>query len=312
MINPLKKRSAKAAAVKAEGAAVPILQPEPVYVSRTGGPSVALALGGGGARGIAHVHALEALDELGVVPVVIAGTSIGALVGAGYASGMRGWDMAAHFRKSLGDRAEVMARLWRLRPKGIGGIRGGLRPGRVDLEGVLEAFLPEHIPQTFEELDIPLMAVATDYYAQRSMVFRSGPLRPAIAASAAIPALFHPVMINDRALIDGGITNPVPFDLITGLADITVAIDVVGGPSGPADKAPSTIDALFGSSQLLMQAITTEKLKSGMPDVFLRPEVDAWRVMDFLKVREILEQTQPFRDIVKRAVERAIERKVKA
>jgi NTE family protein len=274
------------------------------------GPTLALALGGGGARGIAHIHALEALDELGIVPTVIAGTSIGALIGAGYASGMRGWDIAAYFRKTLGNRTEVLSRLIRMKPSVFfGTFKDGLRPGRVDLEAILDSFLPAHLPDSFEALHIPLITVATDYYGQRPAVFRSGPLKPTIAASAAIPALFHPVSHHGRVLIDGGITNPVPFDLIEGMADVTLAIDVVGGPTGSSEKMPSTVDVLFGSSQLMMQSIISEKLKISRPDIFLRPDVDAWRVMDFLKVREILEQTRPFRDEVKYAVEQSFVRK---
>ncbi|NJR13909.1 MAG: patatin-like phospholipase family protein, partial [Phyllobacteriaceae bacterium] len=89
----------------------------------------------------------------------------------------------------------------------------------------------------------------------------------------------------------------------------TMAIDVVGGPTGDPSRMPTTMDALFGSSQLMMQAIIAEKMKSRRPDIFLRPQVDAWRVMDFLKVREILLTTRPFRDEVKHAVERSFVKK---
>lgn len=310
MKNAVKKNAGLDAAQAAE-----MLEPVHAAARGTGGagPTLALALGGGGARGIAHIHALEALDELGVTPAVISGTSIGALIGAGYASGMRGWDLAAYFRKTLGDRAEVMARMWRMRPKAFfGSFREGFRPGRIDLEATLEAFLPEHLPKTFEALDIPLLVVATDYYGGNAAVFRSGPLLPAIAGSAALPALFHPIAHQNRILIDGGITNPVPFDLLDGLADVTLAIDVVGSPNGTAGSMPSTMDALFGASQLMMQSIISEKLKSSRPDIFLRPDVDSWRVMDFLKVREILEQTAPFREEVKRAVDKTMARKARA
>ncbi|MGL4404926.1 MAG: patatin-like phospholipase family protein, partial [Notoacmeibacter sp.] len=100
--------------------------------------------------------------------------------------------------------------------------------------------------------------------------------------------------------------NPVPFDVLNGKAGITLAIDVVGGPSGPADQLPSPVDALFGASQLMMQSIITEKLRAGAPDIFLRPKVDSWRVMDFLKVKEILHQTRNFREEVKLAVDAAM------
>jgi NTE family protein len=272
-----------------------------------GTPTLALALGGGGARGLAHIHVLLALDDLGIKPVAISGTSIGALVGVGYASGMSAADISDFMMKSLGNRAELLARLWRLRPKGLGGVQIKFNgPGRVDMESVLKVFLPERLPNTFEELQIPLTVIATDYYAQKSAVFTAGPLIPALAGSAAIPAIFRPIMHQGRVLIDGGIVNPVPFDVLKGKADITLAIDVVGGPSGPADRLPSPVDVLFGASQLMMQSIIAEKMRAGAPDIFLRPKVDSWRVMDFLKIKEILDQTKGFREEVKQAVAAAM------
>lgn len=273
----------------------------------TGIPTLALALGGGGARGLAHIHALLALDDLGIKPVAISGTSIGALVGVGYASGMNASDISDFMMKSLGNRAELMARLWRLRPQGLGGVQLRFNgPGRVDMESVLKVFLPEKLPQSFEELEIPLTVIATDYYAQKAAIFTTGPLIPALAGSAAIPALFRPIMHQHRVLIDGGITNPVPFDVLKSKADIILAIDVVGGPSGPSDRLPSPVDVLFGASQLMMQSIIAEKMRAGAPDIFLRPKVDSWRVMDFLKIKEILHQTKGFRDEVKQAVDAAM------
>ena len=285
------------------------LKPTSVQASKTptGNPALALALGGGGARGLAHIHALLALDDLGIKPVAISGTSIGAIIGVGYAAGMSGAEILDFMMKSIGNRAELMARLWKLRPKGLGGVQLRFNgPGRFDMESVLKVFLPDKMPGTFEELQIPLTVIATDYYGQKPAVFNAGPLLPAIAGSAAIPALFRPIMHNGRVLIDGGIANPVPFDVLNGLADITLAIDVVGGPSGPSDRLPSPVDALFGASQLMMQSIIAEKLRAGAPDIFLRPQVDSWRVMDFLKIKEILSQTKGFRDEVKHAVDAAI------
>ena len=276
-------------------------------------PTIAIALGGGGARGLAHIHALLALDDLGIKPVAISGTSIGAIIGVGYAAGMNAEDILEFMVKSLGNRGELLARLWRLRPKGLGGVQIRFNgPGRVDLESVLKVFLPEKLPQNFEDLKIPLTVIATDYYAQKPAVFSTGPLIPAIAGSAAIPALFRPIMHQGRVLIDGGIANPVPFDVLKGKADIILAIDVVGGPSGPANALPSPVDALFGASQLMMQTIIAEKLRHGAPDIFLRPKVDSWRVMDFLKIKEILDQTKGFRDEVKRAVDAEMAARINA
>lgn len=278
-------------------------------VPAIGDPRIGLALGGGGARGFAHIHALIALDELGIKPVVISGSSIGALMGAGYAAGMSGKALMDFSLATLGDRGEVFSRFWKLRPKGFADMmRTGLRPGKIDIEAILQAFLPDDLPKTFEELKIPLKVTGLDFYGQCEMVFEHGTLLPALAASAAIPALFRPVSINERLYIDGGIINPVPFDHVEGQSDFVIAVDVVGGPAPRnAEKDfPPTIDLLLGTSQLMMQGIIAGKLKIHQPQVFLRPPVDAWRVMDFLKVREILNETQPFKDEVKRSVDAAL------
>jgi NTE family protein len=121
---------------------------------------------------------------------------------------------------------------WRARPGSFGEIvAGGLRVSQFNIERILQAFLPENVPATFGELTIPLKVTATDFFGHRLAVFDSGDLYSALAASAAVPAVFRPVRRDGMLLIDGGIYNPVPFDLIEDDADITIAIDVVGAPS---------------------------------------------------------------------------------
>ncbi|MCB1449525.1 MAG: patatin-like phospholipase family protein, partial [Nitratireductor sp.] len=119
---------------------------------------VALVLGGGGARGLAHIHVLEAFDDLGVKPAVIAGSSIGAIMGAGYAAGMSGAEIREFSLKAFGDRSEVMARLWKLRPHSLRSMLMDSLPrfGELNAEKVMRAFLPDAIPETFGELAIPL------------------------------------------------------------------------------------------------------------------------------------------------------------
>ena len=181
------------------------------------GPTFALALGGGGARGLSHLHVIETLDELGIKPTVIAGSSIGALMGAGFAAGMRGTDIHAHARAILSSRTEVASRLWKARPGNFAEMmEGGFRVGQFNAERIIRAFLPPEVPETFEELEIPLKVTATDYFGHSLVVLDQGPLVEALAASAAIPAVFRPIERNKRTLIDGGIYNPVPFDLIDG------------------------------------------------------------------------------------------------
>src|SRR5262245_59704629 len=120
-----------------------------------GDPSFAVAFGGGGARGLAHIHVIEALDELGIKPRSIAGSSIGAIMGAGMAAGMAVHEIHHYARSILGRRAEFAARMWRARPGTLSEImEGGLRVSQFNVERILDAFLPDAVPATFRELSI--------------------------------------------------------------------------------------------------------------------------------------------------------------
>lgn len=273
-------------------------------------PTFALALGGGGARGLAHIHVIEGLDELGIRPTVISGSSIGAIMGAGMAAGMRGKDMHAYARSVLASRAEVASRVWRARPAKFSEMmEGGLRFGQFSADRIVRAFLPPEIPATFEELEIPLRVTATDYYGHSLAVFESGELLSALAASAALPSIFRPVARDGKTLIDGGIYNPVPFDILEGTADVIIAVDVVGVPAVRSAKTPSTIEMMFGATQLMMQSIIAMKLEKKKPDILLRPSISGFRVLDFLKVDAIMAETASIKDELKRSVEAILERR---
>jgi NTE family protein len=275
--------------------------------SAAAGPTFAVAFGGGGARGIAHINIIEALDELGVRPTAISGSSIGAIMGAGMAAGMSGRQMREYAVATLSRRGEIAARLWRLRPASFGEILGGgIRFSQFNIERVLKGFLPVAIPETFEELQIPLSVTATDFYGQREVRIDEGDLYSAIAASAALPALFRPVLRDERILIDGGIYNPIPFDHLKGKADFVVAIDVIGGPEGDIGKQPSSIEAMFGASQLMMQSIIATRLRNDPPAIFLRPSVARFGVLDFMRVEQVLNESVAIKDELKRAVDAAI------
>ncbi|MGB3813268.1 MAG: patatin-like phospholipase family protein [Shinella sp.] len=269
------------------------------------GPTVAIALGGGGARGLAHIHVIEVLDELGIRPVLITGASIGAIMGAAMAAGMSGSEIRTHTLAAIGRPSQIMNRLWSLRPTRFSEmVAGGFRVGQFNLERVLKAFLPDRLPETFEELAIPLKVIASDYYAQCECVCDSGPLFPAVAASAALPAIFRPVVIDGRVMIDGGLWNPVPFDHLAGKADVTIGVDVIGHPPAGTAELPNSIDSLYGATQLTMRSIVTLKLEKSAPDIFLQPDVGRFRVLDFAKAEEVLSASAGIRDELKRALDR--------
>lgn len=277
---------------------------------RRGEPSFAVAFGGGGARGLAHIHVIEALNDLGIRPAAISGSSIGAIMGAGMAAGMSGRDIHRHAAEVLAHRAEAAARMWRgARPDSLAGmVSGVLRFGQFDIERILRAFLPAAIPERFDALAIPLLVTATDFYRHGETVFEAGDLYVALAASAAIPAVFRPVMHEGRLLVDGGISNPVPFDLLEGRADIVVAVDVVGVPVNGPRGQPNAVDLMLGATQIMMQSITTLKLQRVRPQILLRPPVSHFRVLDFLKVERVMAETESIKDELKYAVEAAIVR----
>ncbi|MGI9485380.1 MAG: patatin-like phospholipase family protein [Geminicoccaceae bacterium] len=273
-------------------------------------PSIALALGGGGARGIAHIHIFEVLDELGIKPTAIAGTSIGAVMGAGYAAGMSGADIRDYTLKTFRHRQNLLAKLWKLRPDSLSVFlsEGGPRLGEINIERVMDIFLPPGLPDAFADLAIPFAVVATDYYGQQQATLTKGDLKAAVAASAAIPAIFRPVIIDGTVLIDGGMTNPTPHDILAGSADIVIAVDVVGGPEGEAGERPGKIDVLFGSSQLLMSTIATAKRQISPPDILIQPTVGQFRVMDFLKTEAILEASADIREELRLALSQRIDK----
>lgn len=272
-----------------------------------GEPTLAIAFGCGGARGFAHIHVIEALDELGVRPTAISGCSIGAIMGVAMASGMSGREIKEHALAAAGSQRQLLSRVWRSRPASMKeALSGGLRLGQFNLERLLRSFLPERVPDDFSALALPMKVVATDFYAGDEVVLSEGPVIEALAASASIPAVFLPVRRGDRVLVDGGLRNPVPYDHLSGAADITVAVDVAGYPEGDGTRFPTAVEAVYGASQLLQQSVIEMKLRASPPDIFLRPRVGSYRALDFLKAKDILELSAGIKDETKRAVEAAL------
>lgn len=272
-------------------------------------PSVGLVLGGGGARGLAHILMLEVFDELGIQPKVIAGTSIGAIYGAAYAAGLPACDIRAHTEETLTNRMGLLRDLFASRVQSAKGFWNLFSDRHAILTpaALLDLVFPAGVPQTFEELAVPLRVVASDFYANGPAVFQSGPLRPAVAASMALPVIFEPVLIEGRSLIDGGLINPLPFDLIAGEADILVAIDVSGATQpSPSRPRPTALEALFASSFLFERSIVREKLKSHQPDIYIDAGTGRFQALEFLKVRDILAAAEPAKAELKAKLERAL------
>lgn len=253
-------------------------------------PRVAIALGGGGARGIAHVLALEALDEMNIRPVAIAGTSMGAVVAGAYAAGIEGRAIRTHILRVLRNRSDVMSKLLKARVGRFADLvlRGHGNPVLLDPEICLDLFWPAGMPGRFEDLAIKTTVVATNYLGRNEVAYDTGPLRPAVAGSMAIPGLFRPVIFGDEVLIDGGAVNPLPYDLLLGLADIVIAVDVTFGGRPPKRQTPSPFASMFGAAQIMQGAITAQKIKLRAPDILVRPKVEHFAVLDFFRASQIL------------------------
>jgi NTE family protein len=250
----------------------------------------ALALGGGGARGLAHIAVIEALDDMGAKPAAIAGTSIGALVGAAYAAGMQGKDIRHHAIAFAHDRSETVRRLLSARAgKLTDWFSGGWSAAtQFDAEKFGAQFLPESLPNDFSALRIPLTVIATDLHRRQEAAFSSGALRPALAASMAIPGLFRPVTIGGRIYIDGGATDPLPFDQLAGRAEIIVAVDVYGAPEPERIDVPNAWESMFAALLIMGGAIVAAKHAHAAPDLVIRPNVAIFRTLDFYRASAIL------------------------
>ena len=191
-------------------------------------PRIGVALGGGSARGWAHIGVLEALTELGLAPDVVAGTSIGALVGAAYVTDrlgeLRAWAEAVTWRD--------MATLLDLRLT-----RGGLIDG-----GRIETLLADRgVFGDIERSPRPFAAVATDIESGAEVWLRSGPIQRAVRASIGLPGIFKPVHVDGQWLLDGGLVNPVPVSTCRALgADVVIAVDVNSSRLWPAEAVPPT------------------------------------------------------------------------
>lgn len=274
-----------------------------------GGPKIGIALGGGAARGLTHIPFIEAMDELGLRPNLIAGTSIGALLGAGWAAGLTGGDIREFAYDYLGNMRTIVSRIWSTRTRSFGSMmRSGLSM-QLDAIEVIQSFVPEGVPEQFDQLEIPLFVVATDFRTWHQVVFRSGPIVPAIAASVAIPSVFKPVQFDDRLLIDGGVVNPLPLDVAARDVDILIGVDVCGSPADfDPEQSPSLIDVGIGAAQIMMHGLISHTLAAYPPDIYVRPHVKPFGAMEFWRVKEIVESGEQDKERFKRQLAVAVEK----
>ena len=224
---------------------------------------IALVLGGGAARGFAHIGVIKALEAQGIVPGIVVGTSAGSVVGALYASGMSGFDL----QKQALQMEEEMVADWTLPNRGV-------------LKGeALQEFINLKVKnQSIQKLPRPLGVVATDLQSGEMTLFRSGNTGMAVRASSAVPGVFQPVEIGGREYVDGGLTSPVPAQAARSMgADFVIAVDISN--VSRRDKLSGTVDVLLQTFAIMGRAISRHELEGA--DVVIRPKTSAVSSTDF-------------------------------
>ncbi len=269
---------------------------------------IGLALGGGGARGLAHITMLEVFDEMGITPAVIAGCSMGALVGACYAGGMSAKELRTHAEALLSNRVDFARYVFgarKTRPLELLSLRG-LASMNMDGEKLADLGMPDHLPRNIEDTPIPLKIIATDYERMEEAVLTTGLMTTAVGASIAIPGLIAAPRINGRIHVDGGVVNPVPFDHVRENVDLVVAIDVTGRPRPTVDGKASNMDIAVGSLLIMFNRMAELKRALSPPDIYVVPKVDQFGSADFFRVREILAAAEPAKDDLRRKLEKVM------
>jgi NTE family protein len=228
-------------------------------------PSIGLALGSGAARGFAHVGVIQVLEEAGIQPRFVVGTSAGSMVAALYASGKSG--------KQLQQLAESMDEAtfadWTLPIFNRGLLRGD----------ALARYVSQHVAgKAIEDLPLPLGIVATDLNNGQGVLFRRGDTAMAVRASSAVPAVFRPVRISGREYVDGGLVAPVPvrYTRLMG-AELVVAVDISTQPEGNA--ASDTLQILLQTFTIMGRSINQWEFKDA--DLLIKPDLAGVSSADF-------------------------------
>jgi len=245
---------------------------------------IGLALGGGGAKGLAHIGFLKILDELEITPAIISGTSMGAMIGAMYCSGLSAVEIEEIYEKT------TLIELGRLIDLAIPAIHGLAKGDKIS------RFLTKEIGlSTFENLQIPLKVIATDYWQKKQIVLDHGDLAKAVRASISVPGIFEPVLLNNHVLTDGGAVNPVPYDIIRDDCDILLAIDVTGRqqPESKKEEVPNIFECIMNSFHIMETALLENKLAKSKPDFLYRPDIVNISIIDFTHYDEVINFSQP-------------------
>lgn len=232
-----------------------------------------LALGGGAARGFAHVGVIQVLEENGIKPDVVTGTSAGALVGAIYASGKDGRAL----QKVAEEMDEATITDWTLPFLSRGVLRGD----------AYEKYVGNQVAhRLIEQAVIPLGIVATDLKTGQGVLFRRGDMALAVRASSAVPGIFQPVKIGQIEYVDGGLVSPVPVRFARQMgATVVVGVDISSSPEGEASD--SSMQVLLKTFTIMGKSINDFELKNA--DILVRPALVGVKSADFTAKKRSIE-----------------------
>ncbi|MEE1886275.1 patatin-like phospholipase family protein [Pseudomonas carassii] len=281
-----------------------------VLAAEAARPKIGLVLSGGAARGLAHIGVLKALEEQGVRIDAIAGTSMGAVVGGLYASGYSiaeleklattlDWQQALSdapprkdvpFRRKQDDRDFLVKQKLSFRDDGSLGLPLGVIQGQ-NLALLLESKLAHTADiRDFDKLPIPFRAVATDITSGEKVIFRRGHLPQVIRASMSIPAVFAPVELDGRLLVDGGMTDNIPVDVVREMGvDLAIVVDI-GTPLRNRKQLATVVDVLNQSITLMTRRNSEEQLATlRREDILVQPPLSAFGVTDFGRAQDMID-----------------------
>lgn len=268
---------------------------------------IGIALGGGGAKGLAHIGVLKVLEAHGIVPDMVSGTSIGALIGALYL--LRG-DIHAVEAYALGFENSNLYPYLAPRPSSSGMIS----------EKKIRAFLDGILGNTrIEDLDRQFFCPATDIRSGREVMFDRGSLQQAVRASISVPVLFKPVRLRNSYLVDGGLLNPVPVDVLKKQgSDFTIAVNVITPrplrprrqkkanvkeklllarlndflsrklDSGRPDREPNVIETFLATMEFMQQKLIAARLGNDVPDITIHVETSDFKFFEFYRPSAII------------------------
>ena len=251
----------------------PVVTPVPVPPKPKVPPKIGLALGGGAARGFAHIGVIQVLEEANIRPALVSGTSAGSLVAAIYASGKTG----AQLQIVAETMEEAAITDWTLPIFSSGVLRGE----------ALAKYVNNQVAQKhIEQMPLPLGIVATDLGTGNDMLFQRGDTGLAVRASSAVPAVFQPVKISGRDYVDGGLVSPVPVRAAKRMgADFVIAVDISTPPE--ANPAAGTIGVLLQTASIMGKSINTFELKEA--EIVIRPALQGISSADFSARKRAIE-----------------------